>query len=98
MDFLSLIFRPEVVVFMIPISAIVGGVYLSSLKIKAKMLSGNLSNEEKQILIQVSNENKELKKRLANLEDIVTSLDQESLDFNRNLKKSLSSPKDGNND
>jgi uncharacterized protein involved in exopolysaccharide biosynthesis len=62
------------------------------------MLSGNLSNEEKQILIQVSNENKELKKRLANLEDIVTSLDQESLDFNRNLKKSLSSPKDGNND
>jgi hypothetical protein len=98
MDFLSLIFRPEVMVFMIPISAIVGGVYLSSLKIKAKMLSGNLSNEEKQILIQVSNENKELKKRLANLEDIVTSLDQESLDFNRNLKKSLSSPKDGNND
>jgi len=98
MDFLSLIFRPEVMVFMIPISGIVGGVYLSSLKIKAKMLSGNLSNEEKQILIQVSNENKELKKRLANLEDIVTSLDQESLDFNRNLKKSLSSPKDGNND
>ncbi len=98
MDFLSSIFRPEVMVFMIPISAIVGGFYLSSLKIKAKMLSGNLSNEEKQILIQVSNENKELKKRLANLEDIVTSLDQESLDFNRNLKKSLSSPKDGNND
>ncbi len=89
MEIFHLIFRPEVMVFMIPISAIVGGVYLSSLKVKAKMMTSSLNNEERKMLGQVMQENQELKERLANLEDIVTSIDQEALDFSRNAPRPL---------
>ncbi len=81
---LSLIFRPEVMVFLVPISAIVGGIYLASLKIKSKALTQSLNNEEKKLLARVLEENEELKQRISNLENIVTSLDQDLLDFNKN--------------
>lgn len=89
MEIFHLIFRPEVMVFMIPISAIVGGFYLSSLKIKAKIAANDLNKEERKLLNQVSQENQELKQRLANLEDIITSMDHEAIDFDKSTKKSL---------
>ncbi|NJL14515.1 MAG: hypothetical protein HC913_16925 [Microscillaceae bacterium] len=79
MEVFHLIFRPEVIVFFVPISAIVGGIYLASLRIKAKMMENSLSNADVALLKKVSQENNEIKERLQNLEAIVTTLDKDLL-------------------
>ncbi len=72
------IFRPEVLVFLIPLSAIIGGFYLTSLKIKAKQNPG-LSSEDKKMLAGMIRDNADMKDRLENLEAIITSIDQDLL-------------------
>lgn len=84
---LSLILRPEILALAVPISAILGTIYLISLNIKYKALSRSLNNDEKKMIKQVVQENEELKQRINNLENIVTSIDQDLLDFNKSQKK-----------
>lgn len=78
-EILHLIFRPEVIVFMIPLSAIIGGFYLASIKAKAKLNAAGLSKEDRQLMASVLRENKDVKNRLENLESIITSMDKELL-------------------
>ncbi|GAB4408930.1 MAG: hypothetical protein OHK0053_35690 [Microscillaceae bacterium] len=79
MEIFHLIFRPEVIVFFVPISAIIGGFYLASLKVRAKMMENSLGNADLALLNKVSQENSEIKERLQNLEAIVTTLDKDLL-------------------
>ncbi len=83
MDIISQILRPEIIVPFVPISAILGGVYLISLNIKYKALSRSLNNDEIKMIQKAVQENESLKQRITNLENIVTSLDQDLLNFDK---------------
>lgn len=76
MDIFAALLRPEVMVFMIPITAIVGGIYYNLQKLK---YTQGLQEGEKQVLIGIKQENQEIKDRLKNLESIITSMDKELL-------------------
>ncbi|MDX2304426.1 MAG: hypothetical protein NW226_16590 [Microscillaceae bacterium] len=77
-DVIRLIFRPEVLVFLIPITAIIGGFYITALKIKVRQ-NPSISDDEKRVIATVIHENQEIKERLSNLESIITSMDKEIL-------------------
>ena len=76
------IFQPEVLVFLIPISAIVGGFYYKIQKLKLQNGGMNpqnmLTNDELRQIRESLNQNRQLNERVQNLETIVTSLDKES--------------------
>lgn len=75
-----LIFRPEVIVFFVPISAILGGFYYAVQKMKYKQMGdGGMTQEDKLLMAAVLKENAEIKQRLQNLESIITSMDKEIL-------------------
>lgn len=80
-DIFSMIFRPEVMVFLVPITGIAGFVYLRAQKIKA---GNSLSGEERQMLSHALHENEDLKNRVENLESIITGLDKELLQLKAN--------------
>jgi hypothetical protein len=62
-----------IMVFSIPLSAIIGGYYLQLKKISAKQ--GGLTSQEKKMVERILLENEELRKRVENLEMIVTDPD-----------------------
>lgn len=75
------IFQPEVLVFMIPISAIVGGFYYNIQKLKLQNGGMNpqnmLTNDELRRIRETLDQNRQLQERVQNLETIITSLDKE---------------------
>lgn len=75
-DIIRAIFRPEVIIFLIPITGIIGGVYLKAQKIKA---GKSLDKKDKELLERMIEENNDLRARVDNLESIVTGLDDELL-------------------
>lgn len=79
-EILEHLLSPSTLVFLIPITAIVGGIYASIKKaeLKAKERAG-LSSEEKEMFKQLLYRNQEIDKRLENLESIITSLDKDLL-------------------
>jgi hypothetical protein len=82
MELIRLIFRPEIIALLIPLSAIFGGFYLAALKLKANIKANaghGLSSDDKQLLGHALKENEEIKNRLKNLEAIITSMDKELL-------------------
>ena len=82
------IFQPDVIlplaIFSIPLAAIIGNYYLKVQKLK---LGGNLSREDVLLLKKTIEENQDLRKRVENLEDIITSLDTNLLDNHQNFKQ-----------
>ncbi|WP_299461112.1 hypothetical protein [uncultured Microscilla sp.] len=76
MDLISAIFRPEVMVFLVPITAIAGHYFYRAQKLK---VGNQLSGEERKMLSHVMNENENLTNRVENLESIITGLDKELL-------------------
>lgn len=68
-----------IMVFSIPLSAIIGNYYIKALKLKSqnKDLSPSITNEQMQKLQQLENINE----RVKNLESIITSLDKEILNL-----------------
>lgn len=75
-EIIQAVFRPEVLIFLIPITGIIGGVYLKAQKLK---VAKKLDSEDKRLLEKVLKENDTLKTRIDNLESIVTGLDDELL-------------------
>ncbi len=73
-------------VFAIPLTAIIGSFYLKLQKLKLE--KGGMTSEEKQLLYKTYQENQELKKRVSDLESIVTSLDNQ-LEFKNFENKKL---------
>ena len=73
--------NPAVIWVLIPVTAIVGGIYadIRGKELKAKIASGNFSNEDKEQIKQVLVKNKELTERVEILEAIITSMDKEIL-------------------
>lgn len=80
LDLIEIVFSPSTLVFLIPITAIVGSIYASLKKaeLKAKAEAG-LNAEEKKMFLQLLQNNKEVNERLSNLESIITSLDKDLL-------------------
>lgn len=78
MGILEQLLAPETLALLIPLSAVGGGFYLASLRIKAKMHKG-LDEKEKQAISMMMKENSEIKQRVENLESIITSMDKEIL-------------------
>jgi uncharacterized protein YlxW (UPF0749 family) len=70
----------------IPLSAVIGAFYLKIQKLKLE--KGGMSPDEKQLLYKTYQENQDLKKRVADLESTVTSLDNQ-LEFNNLANKTL---------
>jgi hypothetical protein len=66
------------IVFSIPLSAIIGSFYLKSQKLKLQNKSG-LANEDLLLLKRSLESNQNVQERLQNLETIITSLDKEIL-------------------
>lgn len=81
MDLISAIFRPEVMVFMVPITAIAGHYFYRAQKLKAE---GQISGEERKMLSHVVHENENLRERVESLESIITGLDKELLQITAN--------------
>jgi len=77
----EMLFRPEVMVFLVPITGIAGFVYLRAQKLKA---SQSLTGEEREMLSHALHENENLKQRVENLESIITGLDKELLQIKAN--------------
>lgn len=75
------IFQPEVLIFLIPISAIVGAYYYKIQKLKLESGGMNpqnaLTNDELRRIRETLDQNKQLQERVQNLETIITSLDRE---------------------
>lgn len=74
MDLISAIFRPEVMVFLVPITAIAGHYFYRAQKLKTEH---QLSGEERKMLSHAIAENENLRDRVENLESIITGLDKE---------------------
>jgi hypothetical protein len=74
-------------IFAIPLSAIIGTFYFKIQKLKLEK-GGAMSSDEKQLLYKTYQENQELKRRVADLEAIVTSLDNQ-LEFKNLESKTL---------
>jgi hypothetical protein len=89
-ELLRHIFSPDVIVpmmvFSIPLAAVIGSFYLKIQKLKLEK-GGQMGEREMRFLQQTYLENQEMKQRIANLEEIVTSIDREALEF-----KNLESP------
>jgi hypothetical protein len=87
-EVLNRLFSPEVIVpmmiFSIPLSAVIGSYYHKIQKLKLEK-GGQMGEREMRFLQQTYLENQEMKQRIANLEEIVTSLDRDSLAF-KNLE------------
>ncbi len=66
----------------IPLSAIIGGVWLKG----KKMAQGQLSGEDKQLLMNMAKENQELKRRMENMETIVNEVDIDLVKLNAHTK------------
>ncbi|HAS42783.1 MAG TPA: hypothetical protein DCS93_20040 [Microscillaceae bacterium] len=77
----EMLFRPEVMVFLVPITGIAGFVYLRAQKLKAGQA---LTGEEREMLSHALHENENLKNRVENLESIITGLDKELLQIKAN--------------
>jgi uncharacterized protein YlxW (UPF0749 family) len=79
--FLELLLHPGVIIpmmiFAIPLSAIIGTFYLKAQKLKLER--GGVSSEEAQLIKRALVENQDLKQRVGNLESIITSMDKEIL-------------------
>lgn len=81
MEILGLIFRPEVMVFLVPIT-VIGGYYLLEIqkqKVKLAEVNKGTNEQDPKVVQQLVQENREVKERLGNLEAIITSMDQELL-------------------
>jgi division protein CdvB (Snf7/Vps24/ESCRT-III family) len=85
-ELIKAIFQPEVLVFLIPISAILGSFYYKIQKLK---LQGGIADpknalnaEELHRLRETLDQNRLLHERVQNLETIITSLDKETT-FNK---------------
>jgi len=61
--------------FSVPLSIIGGVIYLRAQKLKLKQFT----SDERNVLLELKSENAELKKRLENLETIVSSNDDDAL-------------------
>ncbi|MCU0446338.1 MAG: hypothetical protein MUE85_15635 [Microscillaceae bacterium] len=89
-DLLRQLISPDIIVpmmvFAIPLTAIIGSFYLKLQKLKLE--KGGMTSEEKQLLYKTYQENQELKKRVSDLESIVTSLDNQ-LEFKNFENKKL---------
>jgi len=64
------------VIMSVPITGIVAGTYL---QIKKLSLKQGLTSEDKSLLMKSLQENNDLKSRVENLENIITSMDKEIL-------------------
>ncbi len=71
-----------IMIFGIPLSAIIGGFWLKN----KKMSQGALSGEDKQLLMDVVKENAELKRRMENMETIVNEVDMDLVKLNAHTK------------
>ncbi|MDX2304427.1 MAG: hypothetical protein NW226_16595 [Microscillaceae bacterium] len=69
---------PAVIWVLIPLTAIVGGIY-ASLKREEIKARGALNHEDIQALKALIQNNKELNKRVESLESIITGIDKELL-------------------
>ncbi|MCU0446339.1 MAG: hypothetical protein MUE85_15640 [Microscillaceae bacterium] len=78
------LFSPEVIVpmmiFAIPLSAVIGSFYLKVQKLKLEK-GNSMGEREMRFLQQTYLENQEMKQRIANLEEIVTSMDRDATAF-----------------
>lgn len=81
MSLFDAIFRPEIMVFLVPITAIAGHYFYRAQKLKA---SGQLTGEERKMLSHMIHENEDLRGRVENLESIITGLDKELLQLKAN--------------
>jgi hypothetical protein len=90
-ELLQQLLNPKLIIpmmiFSIPLSAIIGSFYLKIQKLKLEK-GGGMSSDEKQLLYKTYQENQDLKKRVADLESIVTSLDNQ-LEFKNLENKTL---------
>lgn len=77
---------PVIMIFSIPLSAIIGSFYLKALKIKSEQQSMQLNAKEERIIKAMMLENEELRQRISNLEEIVTS---QTFDSQKSLEKDL---------
>jgi hypothetical protein len=71
-----------IMIFGIPLSAIVGGIWLKSKKIS----QGQLSGKDNQLLMNMAKENQELKRRMENMETIVNDVDIDLVKLNAHTK------------
>ncbi len=72
------IFQPEVLIFLIPLSIIIGHYYLKSQKLRLGIGEG-VRPEDIKLLKENIAQNNQLNERVKNLETIITSLDKEIL-------------------
>lgn len=88
-EIVRIIFSPKVLVilmvFSIPLAAIVGSFYLKAQKLKLQ--AGGIKQEDVLLLKKTISENQDLKKRVENLEAIVTAIDKDVIDFKMLEKK-----------
>jgi phage shock protein B len=68
----------EVIIFIIPIVAIIGAYIVKIIKIRSESNQG-LSSEDKKRLDMLVAQNADMQERVENLETIITSLDKELL-------------------
>lgn len=79
---------PAILALSIPIVAIVGHYYLKLKEMESK--SKGFSQKDEDTLKKIIAENQELKERITNLEEIVTSLDKDLISLsNTTLKNKL---------
>jgi phage shock protein B len=73
MNVLNMLLRPEVLVFMIPITAIVGGILLSALKVisGSKTPASPQSDEETQLLQEIHRSLAKMERRVETLETLL---------------------------
>lgn len=71
-----------IMIFGIPIVAIVGGIWLKGKKLSQNQLTG----EDKQLLTKIVQENEELKRRMENMEMIVSEVDTDLIKLNAHSK------------
>ncbi|MCU0390191.1 MAG: hypothetical protein MUE81_03665 [Thermoflexibacter sp.] len=80
-EIIQAIFQPKIIailmVFSIPLSAIIGGFYFNIQKLKLKQGGSKLSEEEVKLLKETLSQNQQLTERVSNLETVIMNLDQE---------------------
>jgi hypothetical protein len=74
-----------IMIFGIPLSAIIGGIWLKS----KKMSQGQLSSDDKQLLMSMVQENEALKRRMENMETIVNEVDMDLVKLNAHTNNDL---------
>lgn len=80
---------PAILAMLIPIVAIVGGYYVKIKKMEFASKDASLTNKDVEMIRQISAENQSLRERIANLEQIVTSLDNDLLLFQKSNTDTL---------